>query len=52
MLQLTKSRGKQTHELLEECKTTLALLDGVQLNPAQLERLRKLQEDMQSHKSH
>ena len=52
LLQLTKSRGKQTTELLEECKTTLALLDGVQLSPAQLERLRKLQEDMQSHKSH
>ncbi len=52
LLQLAKGRGQPVAELLDECRTTLALLDGVQLNPAQLVRLRKLQEDMQSHKSH
>ena len=52
LLQLAKGRGQPVAELLDECRTTLALLDGVQLNPAQLGRLRKLQEDMQSHKSH
>ena len=51
LLQLTKSHGKPQTELLNECKSTLALLDGVQLNPTQLERLRKLQEDLQAQKS-
>lgn len=51
LLQLTKSHGKPQTELLNECKATLALLDGVQLNPTQLERLRKLQEDLQAQKS-
>jgi CheY-like chemotaxis protein/Flp pilus assembly protein TadD len=51
LLQLTKNHGKPQPELLDECKATLALLDGVQLSPTQLERLRKLQEDLRVQKA-
>jgi CheY-like chemotaxis protein len=51
LLQLTKNHGKPQPELLDECKVTLALLDGVQLSPTQLERLRKLQEDLRVQKA-
>lgn len=50
LLLLTKQRGlpKGNEELVDECKATLTLLDGVSLNAAQTERLRKLQEDLQA----
>lgn len=49
LLQIIKDR-KKPGELIDECKTTLALLDGVLLNAAQQERLKKLQEDLHHQK--
>ena len=49
LLQIIKDRHKPT-ELIEECKVTLSLLDGVLLNDAQLERLKKLQDDLHQQK--
>ena len=51
ILQLLKEQDKKKgHELIDECKTTLELLDGVLLNPAQQERLKKLQDELQHQK--
>ena len=49
LLQIIKDR-KKPGELIDECKITLALLDGVLLNAAQQERLKKLQEDLHKQK--
>ena len=50
ILQLLKEQDKKKgHELIEECKNTLELLDGVLLNTAQQERLKKLQDELQHH---
>lgn len=43
-----KDKDKNSNELLDECRDTLSLLDGVQLSPAQAERLYKLQDDLQA----
>ena len=51
ILQLLKEQDKKKgHELIEECKNTLELLDGVLLNTAQQERLKKLQDELQHNK--
>ena len=49
LLQIIKDRKKPS-ELIDECKITLGLLDGVLLNAAQQERLKKLQEDLHKQK--
>lgn len=50
LLQLFKQKGynKSNSDLLDECKLTLALLDGVMLNSAQAERQVKLQDELQT----
>lgn len=45
LLQLAK-QGQQNTELLEECRTTLALLDGVPLSTVQQDRLNKMREEL------